>query len=377
MKELDEFLPKAINLKNTIEKEIIKLDKLYEKINLEVSKSFEIKHKKLIKEEKDLKEKLKNEIIKKKKELENFLSESNKVINKNKQINIDIKTLSDKDKIREINIIKVLSYISKMNKNKEDIIFLLNELMKNINVSFNEDEVQIIYKEYLFNGEQIQKDLRPILYMPDNKRYFNDVKVSNILKTENNSQNYNIYNKKNFSKLLNMNSLFENKDKSLQKNYENMLIKEKNKYKGIYIHECEDESMEVFILEIFLDKMEQLPNSENILICNDETSPEEIQVFLYRAILCDYNTLFAVEINDSFSENQQNIMYSYIEKLLASKYEKYKEFQKENIEKKGTKEHLDSCLLFVYNLKNKYNISFINELRKYEIKELGNYKKIK
>ena len=287
MKELDEFLPKAINLKNTIEKEIIKLDKLYEKINLEVSKSFEIKHKKLIKEEKDLKEKLKNEIIKKKKELENFLSESNKVINKNKQINIDIKTLSDKDKIREINIIKVLSYISKMNKNKEDIIFLLNELMKNINVSFNEDEVQIIYKEYLFNGEQIQKDLRPILYMPDNKRYFNDVKVSNILKTENNSQNYNIYNKKNFSKLLNMNSLFENKDISLQKNYENMLIKEKNKYKGIYIHECEDESMEVFILEIFLDKMEQLPNSENILICNNETSPEEFQVFLYRAILCD------------------------------------------------------------------------------------------
>ena len=377
MKELDEFLPKAINLKNTIEKEIIKLDKLYEKINLEVSKSFEIKHKKLIKEEKDLKEKLKNEIIKKKKELENFLSESNKVINKNKQINIDIKTLSDKDKIREINIIKVLSYISKMNKNKEDIIFLLNELMKNINVSFNEDEVQIIYKEYLFNGEQIQKDLRPILYMPDNKRYFNDVKVSNILKTENNSQNYNIYNKKNFSKLLNMNSLFENKDISLQKNYENMLIKEKNKYKGIYIHECEDESMEVFILEIFLDKMEQLPNSENILICNDETSPEEIQVFLYRAILCYYNTLFAVEINDSFSENQQNIMYSYIEKLLASKYEKYKEFLKENIEKKGTKEHLDSCLLFVYNLKNKFNISFINELRKYEIKELGTYKKIK
>jgi hypothetical protein len=259
------------------------------------------------------------------------------VINKNKQINKDIKTLSGKDKIREINIIKVLSYISKMNKNKEDIIFLLNELMKNINVSFNEDEVQIIYKEYFFNGEQVQKDLRPILYMPDNKRYFNDVKVSNKRKTENNSQNYKIYNKKNFSKLSNMNSLFENKDISLQKNYENMLIKEKNKYKGIYIHECEDESMEVFILEIFLDKMEKLPNSENFLICNNETSPEEIQAFFYRAILCDYNTLFAVEINDSFSENQQNIMYSYIEKLLASKYEKYKEFQKENIEKKGQK----------------------------------------
>ena len=107
-----------------------------------------------------------------------------------------------------------------------------------------------------------------------------------------------------------------------------MLIKEKNKYKGIYIHDCKNESMELFILEIFLDKMEHLPISENILICNNETLIQEIKDFFYRAILCDYNCLFVVEINDSFSEYQQNIMISNIDKLLSLKYEKIKELKK-------------------------------------------------
>ena len=45
-----------------------------------MTKSFEIKHEKLIKEENDLRENLQNEVTKVKEKLENFLSESNKLI---------------------------------------------------------------------------------------------------------------------------------------------------------------------------------------------------------------------------------------------------------------------------------------------------------
>ena len=45
-----------------------------------MTKSYEKKHEKLIKEESDLKEKLDNEVTKVKEKLENFLSESNRII---------------------------------------------------------------------------------------------------------------------------------------------------------------------------------------------------------------------------------------------------------------------------------------------------------
>ena len=147
-----------------------------------------------------------------------------------------------------------------------------------------------------------------------------------------------------------------------------MLIKDNgNKYNGIYLHNCENESMEEFILNIFLDKMNQLPIAQNVLICSKETSIEEMQAFLYRAILCDFNTLFVVEINDSFSDFQQNIMYTYIDTLLTYKSEKYKENEKKkNVDKANTKEYLNSCIIFVYEQKNLENIaSFLNEIKRY------------
>ena len=68
-----------------------------------------------------------------------------------------------------------------------------------------------------------------------------------------------------------------------------------------------------------------MPIAQNILIANKETSPEEIQAFLYRAILYNYNILFVVYINDSFSDYQQDILNSYIANLLSKKYKNYKE----------------------------------------------------
>ena len=90
---------------------------------------------------------------------------------------------------------------------------------------------------------------------------------------------------------------------------------DKNKeFKGIYKLESKSNSMEEDILQLFLEKVGILPIAQNILISNKETSYEEMQAFFNRAILCKFNTLFVVEINNSFSEYQQKIMNNFIDK---------------------------------------------------------------
>ena len=113
-----------------------------------MTKSYEAKHEKLIKEENNLKEKLNNEVTKVKEKLENFLSESNRIIKVNERINKGIQNLEKVEK----NIIKNLTYISKINKNKKETNFLFKELMRNINISFNEEKSDVNYEEYYFNG---------------------------------------------------------------------------------------------------------------------------------------------------------------------------------------------------------------------------------
>jgi len=62
--DINEFLQKTVNLKKKIENEMTKIDKLYDKVNNEVSNSFKKKVEKLDIEENKLKEKLENEVSK-------------------------------------------------------------------------------------------------------------------------------------------------------------------------------------------------------------------------------------------------------------------------------------------------------------------------
>ena len=110
-----------------------------------------------------------------------------------------------------------------------------------------------------------------------------------------------------------------------------------NKCKGIYLHECENNSMERHIINLYWDKLGELPIEQNILITNKETSLEEIQTFFNRAILCKYNILFTVEINDSLSIYQQSIINYYLSNLLSLKYNDYQEQTKNDVDKKNTR----------------------------------------
>jgi uncharacterized protein involved in exopolysaccharide biosynthesis len=104
---------KVMNLKEIIEKEIIKIDKLYNSVNNEVTKCYLKKHESLINEENKIKETLQNEVTKIKEKLETHLNELNRLIKVNEKINKGIKAL---EKQEEKNMIKTLSYISKVNK---------------------------------------------------------------------------------------------------------------------------------------------------------------------------------------------------------------------------------------------------------------------
>ena len=155
--DFDTFFDKVNSLKNSIESEINKLNNLYEKIFLEVTKSFELKHEILLKQEKEIKEDLQNKVTKTKEELENRLNESNELIRTSEKINKGIKSLEkDEDK----NMIKILSYVSKMNSNKKESNSLLVKLMKNLDMNFQDEQTKIQYEEYFFNGIQIPKDIQ-------------------------------------------------------------------------------------------------------------------------------------------------------------------------------------------------------------------------
>ena len=155
-KEFNEIFNKIKNIKENLEKEMNEIDKLYDKIYSEVTKAYEIKHEKLIKEENNLKENLQNEVTKVKEKLEEYSTESNRIIKVYERIIKGIEKLEKEEK----SMIKILSYVSRMNKNQKKTKNLLTELMRNIKISYIEDETSIKYDDYFFSGIQIPKDLK-------------------------------------------------------------------------------------------------------------------------------------------------------------------------------------------------------------------------
>ena len=113
-KDLDDKIQKIIKLKNKIEGEINKINSLYDKVSDDLSKSFKKKHEQLKKEEDGIKEKLDNEVTKVKENLEKFLSECNSNIKISQIIKKGIEKFDKKEK----NLMKTLSYVSKINKVK-------------------------------------------------------------------------------------------------------------------------------------------------------------------------------------------------------------------------------------------------------------------
>ena len=221
---------------------------------------------------------------------------------------------------------------------------------------------------HLETGSEYNIDsfLRFILNITDNNEKINEGEIAINRKVEDFINHYKIYDGDSLENISNyITSLFMNNHRTLDEHYEQMKIWPKE-YRGIYLyeHESENNSMEQFIIDLFWDKVRQLPIAQNVLIANKETTDEEIQAFFYRAILCNYYTLFTVEITESFSEYQQTVMNNQIDQLLTYKNDECNEGKNKNFEKKDTENYLDSCIVFIYDKKNKNNTSFLKEIKK-------------
>ena len=57
----------------------------------------------------------------------------------------------------EKNMIKKLTYVSKINKNEKEMQTFFQTCMKNIKISFEEKESKVKYDEYFFNYLQSSK----------------------------------------------------------------------------------------------------------------------------------------------------------------------------------------------------------------------------
>ena len=251
-------------------------------------------------------------------------------------------------------------------KNKH--ISLLNKVYKQeMNIRFLYGKQFRSFMKHLDKTFHIDSFLRYILNITDNNKSIKEGKQNTIKNVTDFLTEYELYDQNSFQSIsMYIRSLFKvNNISTIAEHYGNMIITPKDTYKGIYSYECQKNTMEKHIIDLFWDKLTELPIAQNLLIINKETSSEEIQSFLHRAILCNYNTLFVIELNDSFSEYQQSVMASYLDQLLAYKNEKYSEEKKQIIGKKLTQKYLYPCIVFVYEKENKNKINtFLKELNK-------------
>ena len=133
--DFNEYFNRTNSLKQEIEKEMERINKIYDEANNEITKIYKNKYEKLKKEEEDLRKKIEMEVTKIKENLEIYLLESIEQIKQNEIINKGIKFLGD---LKKINNYKTLNYISRINKVNNKMENLLYKNMANLKLNINE-----------------------------------------------------------------------------------------------------------------------------------------------------------------------------------------------------------------------------------------------
>ena len=142
---------------------------------------------------------------------------------------------------------------------------------------------------------------------------------------------------------------------TLKSIYEQNMIKEEfgDSFKGLFTYLLEDDKIgevqkgiEEHILNWYYFLTGHPPMAQTILLCNEETTSEEITSFLYRAFLCEYNVVFMVGKLDKLTSDNRQTLTNLINSL-------YKQKEKE----------MKSCLVFAYS-KNDEGTSIVQYLQR-------------
>ena len=112
--------------------------------------------------------------------------------------------------------------------------------------------------------------------------------------------------------------------------YEETLIKKKgNQYKGLYLYLCD--KLEKDLFQIYKYLTENNPVAQTVLLCNKETTNEELTCFLYRAILCEYNSCFIIGGIELLEFDKKIKLLELLNRLYTDYYE-----------------NITSCLIILY-----------------------------
>ena len=144
--------------------------------------------------------------------------------------------------------------------------------------------------------------------------------------------------------------ILKKNDLDLEKIYKQSFIKV-GEYKGVYIYHCVQ--LEKSVFQIFKYLTNNTPIAQNILLCNRETSLEELTAFLYRAILCQYNSCFIIGGVDLLESEKSSKLIELINKLYVEDYEKMK-----------------SCLIILYTYKGSdilKSLKLIKHIKSFDI----------
>ena len=99
--------------------------------------------------------------------------------------------------------------------------------------------------------------------------------------------------------------------------YNQNIIKEnyKEKFIGLFIYNLEkndileiQKDIEIQLLNLFDCFKGYSPMDQTILLCNEETSSEEITAFMYRAFLCQYPVFFVIGKIECLTSEKKQIL---------------------------------------------------------------------
>ena len=114
----------------------------------DIKQYFIEKHEELIKEENELIVKLQNEVTKVKEKMENTLSEINEEIRLSERIN----KISNKIEKDDANLMKIISFISKIKNSITTMNETLKKPLKNIKFNFQKEKKSLNFEEYYINN---------------------------------------------------------------------------------------------------------------------------------------------------------------------------------------------------------------------------------
>ena len=249
-------------------------------------------------------------IINKEKQYEFYIEDSEKN-NKNEDINKINNNIINKDKDKDKNIINI-----------KDIFSKLKNIRENLKKSQKEGYKKNEYIRYIF-GRQFS-----ILYDHLKKKEINENFISHFLKYITNNQITNIlkeYKWKNNEEdefqdiIYNINEYIKQNLELNNINLEKIYSKTKiisEEYKGFYLYSCAEKD-EKKLYQLYKIITGYSPVSQNILFCNNDTSKEEIESFLYRSILCKYNSCFMICGIELIEFSQKNYLIELLNEIIT------------------------------------------------------------